>query len=87
MADAARFAFDVAALPAPESSAAAGSILTQRERDVIRLLIDGHSDREIAAQLFISPRTASNHVTNILNKLGVDSRTAAATYAVRNNLA
>jgi DNA-binding CsgD family transcriptional regulator len=87
MADAARFASEVASLPAPGQSAVADSILSQRERDVIRLLVDGRSDREIADELFISTRTASNHVRNILNKLGVDNRTAAATYAVRQELA
>jgi DNA-binding CsgD family transcriptional regulator len=44
------------------------------------------TDREIAAALFISPRTASFHVANLLAKLGIDSRAAAA-YAVRHGLA
>lgn len=57
--------------------------LTARELQVLRLLIDGSSDRDIAAALFISPRTASHHVEHILAKLGVDSRTSAATYALR----
>jgi DNA-binding CsgD family transcriptional regulator len=61
--------------------------LTRREVDVLRLLVDGHSDREIAARLFIGPRTVSWHVTNILNKLGLDSRTAVAAFAVRHHLA
>jgi DNA-binding NarL/FixJ family response regulator len=57
--------------------------LTPRERDVLRLLTDGLSDREIAAALFISPRTAGYHVSNLLGKLGVESRTAAAALALR----
>jgi DNA-binding CsgD family transcriptional regulator len=64
-----------------------GAQLTRRERDVLALLVEGRSDREIATELFISPRTASNHVTSILNKLGLETRTAAATWAVRHDLA
>jgi non-specific serine/threonine protein kinase len=60
--------------------------LTARELDVLRLIVDGKPDREIAATLFISPRTVTTHVTNILNKLGVSSRAAAAAYAVRHEL-
>ncbi len=60
--------------------------LSPRELDVLRLLVEGQSDREIAEQLFISYRTVTTHVRSILNKLGVDSRTAAATYAVRHHL-
>jgi non-specific serine/threonine protein kinase len=62
------------------------AILTPRESDVLRLIVEGASDREIAATLFISRYTVSRHVQNILNKLGLPSRTAAATYAVRNGL-
>ncbi len=57
--------------------------LTQREREVLLLIADGLSDREIADKLTISPRTVNTHVVHILNKLGVMSRTAAATKAVR----
>jgi DNA-binding NarL/FixJ family response regulator len=53
----------------------------------VRLLVDGHSDREIAAALCIVRRTAETHVAGILNKLGLDSRTAVAAYAVRHGLA
>ncbi len=55
--------------------------LTERELDVLRLVTDGKSNREIGATLFISPKTASVHVSNILAKLDVDSRTAAAATA------
>jgi len=77
-----------AALPAELASAPASSIapLSPREIDVLRLLVDGMSDREIADALFISPRTVMRHVTNILDKLNVPSRTAAATTALRRNL-
>lgn len=60
--------------------------LTPRELEVLRLLDAGLSDREIGEALFIAPRTASFHVTNLLGKLDVDSRTAAATFAIRHRL-
>jgi DNA-binding CsgD family transcriptional regulator len=68
------------------SGASTSTRLTIRELDVLRLIVDGKPDREIAAALFISPRTVTSHVTNILNKLGVNSRSAAAAYAVRHGL-
>lgn len=57
--------------------------LTKRERDVLELVADGHSDVEIARALFISPKTANRHVGAILSKLGVRNRTQAAAYARR----
>ena len=57
--------------------------LTEREREVLRLLAAGRSNPEIAQALFISPKTASVHVSNILAKLGVDSRVEAAAVAHR----
>ena len=60
--------------------------LSYREIDVLRLLVEGHSNPEIAATLFISHKTVRNHVTSILAKLGVESRTAAATFALRHGL-
>lgn len=63
-----------------------GVDLTSREFDVLRLVTDGLTDREIAELLHISPRTVGFHVTNLLTKLNVDSRTAAAAFALRNNL-
>jgi DNA-binding NarL/FixJ family response regulator len=60
--------------------------LTPREAEVLRLVVRGLTDREIAAALFLSPRTVQGHVANLLGKLGVDSRAAAA-YAVRQGLA
>ena len=60
--------------------------LSARELDVLRLIVDGHTDREIADTLSIGVRTVHTHVTSILNKLGVTSRTAAATRAVRDGL-
>jgi non-specific serine/threonine protein kinase len=60
--------------------------LTQRELDVLRLVVEGLTDREIAGALFIARRTASKHVESILDKLGVTSRGAAASAAVRLGL-
>ena len=60
--------------------------LTSREREVLRLIAAGRSNREIASVLFIAPKTASVHVSNILGKLGVASRTEAAAVAHREGL-
>ncbi len=60
--------------------------LTAREMDVLRLVADGQSNRQIGETLSISERTVENHVLHILAKLNLDSRTAAATWAVRNGL-
>ena len=49
--------------------------LSPREAEVPQRLVDGKSNQEIAAELFISPRTVTNHVVNIMHKLGVESRT------------
>jgi DNA-binding CsgD family transcriptional regulator len=61
--------------------------LTARETEVLRLVAAGRSNRDIAAELFISAKTASVHVSNILAKLGVASRTEAAAIAHRAGLA
>lgn len=60
--------------------------LTSRERDVLRLVAAGHTNRRIAEELFISPKTASVHVSNILAKLGVSGRGEAAAVAHRLGL-
>jgi NarL family two-component system response regulator LiaR len=52
--------------------------LTDRENDVLRMLADGLTDREIASALVISPRTVETHVSNILHKLDVRKRAEAA---------
>lgn len=61
--------------------------LTQREREVIRLIARGKSNREIAQALVISEKTAKGHVSNILGKLGLEDRTQLAIYALKNGLA
>lgn len=58
--------------------------LSRRETEVLRLLGEGLSNREIAERLFISPKTAEHHVSRIYGKLGIKSRAEAAAYAVRN---
>ncbi|MGY1696076.1 MULTISPECIES: response regulator [unclassified Geodermatophilus] len=61
--------------------------LTAREHEVLVLLATGLSNREIARRLSISERTARTHVSNILDKLGLRSRTQAALYAIQHGLA
>ena len=61
--------------------------LTAREREVLSLVAQGLSDREIAAALFVSPRTVNGHVSKILSRLQLESRSAAAAFAVRHGLA
>jgi DNA-binding NarL/FixJ family response regulator len=60
--------------------------LSPRELEVLQLLSDGASNQEIADKLFISRLTVKNHVTGILTKLNVSSRTAAVSYAHRHGL-
>jgi DNA-binding CsgD family transcriptional regulator len=71
--------------PAPEAARAPAEILglSAREWEVLELVAAGRSNAEIAEVLFISPKTASVHVTHILDKLGVSNRVEAATIAVR----
>ena len=70
----------------PESEVDKATMLSPRELDVLRLIARGKENSEIADTLHISRRTAKNHVSNILAKLGVPSRVQAAIYAVRRGL-
>lgn len=63
-----------------------GDLFTERELDVLRLLVQGKSNPEIARLLFISPTTVRSHVTNILTKLNVENRTQAALVAQQMHL-
>jgi DNA-binding NarL/FixJ family response regulator len=76
---AARLLREVRAPESPET-------LTEREADVLRLLATGRANKEIAAELHIGEKTVKTHVSNILAKLGVHSRTQAALYATRIGL-
>jgi DNA-binding NarL/FixJ family response regulator len=76
----------MASLRAPQRQDPVGE-LTDREREILRLVAAGKANKEIAAELFISERTARTHVSNILRKLGLASRTQAALWAVREGLA
>jgi DNA-binding NarL/FixJ family response regulator len=84
-------AADAPPSPAPQPAATpAGPAdafgITPREKEVLALLVEGRSDREIAGELFISHRTVMRHVSSILDKLGAPTRTAAATAAIRHGL-
>src|SRR5215472_11826870 len=70
------------AVSAPESPEA----LTERETEVLRLLAQGQANKQIARSLNISEKTVKVHVSNILSKLGVQSRTQATLYAIRVGL-
>ena len=73
---------------APAAGEAAGHPgLTRREREVLRLVADGKTNREIADALVISERTVINHLSNIFAKTGVENRAGAAAFAVRHGIA
>ena len=61
-------------------------VLSQREKEVLLLIAKGHTNRQIAAALVISEHTARNHVTHILDKLGLSRRSEAAAFAARLGL-
>ena len=63
-----------------------GPSLTERETDVLRLIVGGNSNKEIASALFISEATVKTHVNNLLGKLGVTDRTQAATTALQRGI-
>jgi DNA-binding NarL/FixJ family response regulator len=64
----------------------AGSGLTAREVEVLRLVATGRTNRAIAAELFLSEKTVARHLSNIFTKLGVSSRSAATAWAYRHDL-
>jgi NarL family two-component system response regulator LiaR len=65
---------------------APGHDLTERERVVLALMVEGLNNTQIAARLVVSPSTIKTHVSHILSKLGVASRTEAVTLALRNRI-
>jgi DNA-binding NarL/FixJ family response regulator len=60
--------------------------LSDRELEVLRLIANGNDNAEIARELFISPKTVKNHISNILMKLQIENRIQAAVYAVRSGI-
>jgi len=96
LADAVRAAYVGKSTLAPEATQALieaatqpptpGHDLTLREREVLALMVEGLNNREIADRLTISRSTVKNHVSNILSKLGVTSRTEVVALAVQHNL-
>lgn len=61
-------------------------LLSEREREVLRLVEQGLSNKAVGQQLFISSRTVSQHLTSVFNKLGVNTRTQAVAVAARHGL-
>jgi DNA-binding CsgD family transcriptional regulator len=89
--EAARATFErLGAAPALAGAAAVGAAypdgLTAREVEVLRLVAQGLTDKEVGAQLYISPRTVDGHLRNIFAKAGVSTRSALAAYAARQHL-
>ena len=64
----------------------AGPSLTERETDVLKLIVAGNSNKEIGAALYISEATVKTHINNLLSKLGVTDRTQAATTALQRGI-
>ena len=71
---------------APAGRAPLCDDLTEREREVLTLVGQGHSNKEIAHELCISEKTVKNHIANIFSKLHVNDRTQAVLYAIRQGL-
>lgn len=70
----------------PEEKESAFSVLTQREREVLQLMAEGHSTKQIAMQLFISPKTVEAHRLRIMNKLDIDNVALLTKYAIQEGL-
>jgi two-component system, NarL family, response regulator LiaR len=76
----------MSAVAAPPAAPSPQPDLTEREREVLRLIAQGMNNQQIAQTLTISEKTVKTHVSNILGKLHVDDRTQAAIYALKNGL-
>jgi len=84
---AARGLFDQLGVTHAAAQAAHPAGLTDREVEVLRLLAEGRTNKEIAAELFLSAKTVSRHLSNIFTKIGVSSRAAATAFAYQHDLA
>ncbi len=69
-----------------ESSRLSNIRFSERELDVLKLLVEGHSNKEIAIALHLSPNTVKTHIRGLLNKFGVNHRIQIAVLALRHNL-
>lgn len=81
----AKFVVNHLQLPTPQSDLK-NSNLSPREFDVLKLMVEGKTNVEIAAELYLSPNTIKTHVRGIMNKLSVDDRVQAAVTALRSGL-
>jgi DNA-binding NarL/FixJ family response regulator len=75
-----------ASSPLPDIAARIQTQLSDREIEVLKLIANGRDNADIAGQLYISPKTVKNHISNILMKLQIENRIQAAVYAVRSGL-
>jgi DNA-binding CsgD family transcriptional regulator len=84
-ADTVAYALEMEPSPASAPPASAGK-LSPRERDVLRLIAAGHSNKQIAAELFLSVHTIERHITNLYAKIGARGRADATAWALRHDL-
>lgn len=77
---------DLERIPCAQPPHSASGSLTRREVEVLRVVAAGHTNREIASELFLSEKTVARHLSNIFGKLGVSSRSAATAYAFEHHL-
>jgi DNA-binding NarL/FixJ family response regulator len=74
------------AMANPKSNDSGANILTKREREILQLIAESHSTRDIAAKLEISVKTAENHRTNLMRKLDLHDVASLTRYAINNGM-